>query len=183
MQLTRFVLLSGMQGEVNGNGAGAQPVGHGISGVNGAEFVHTERARFRDVDAMGHVNNAVFLTYIEQARFAFLAEIGAAAGIEDTNRIVVRVEIDFKAPVRLSQEVEIAVRPGRVGTKSFDFDYVLRVDREIVAEAKSVQVAYDYELGQAIAIPDDLRDKLERSRATLEQNQSFSSSLAGGAGR
>jgi acyl-CoA thioester hydrolase len=154
-----------MQGEVHGNGAGAQPTGQGISDVSGAEFVHTERARFRDLDAMGHVNNAVFQTYIEQARFAFLAEIGAAAGIEDTNRIVVRIEIDFKAPVRLGQEVEITVRPGRVGTKSFDLVHVLRVDREIVAEAKSVLVAYDYELGQAIAIPDDLRNKLAPTQA------------------
>jgi acyl-CoA thioester hydrolase len=169
MQLTCFVLLCGMRGEVNGNGAGSRPTAPGISGVSGVEFVHTERARFRDVDAMGHVNNAVFLTYIEQARFAFLAEIGAAAGIEDTNRIVVRIEIDFKAPVRLGQEVEITVRPGRIGTKSFDFDYALRVDGKIVAEAKSVQVAYDYELGQAIAIPDDLRDKLAPARALSRQ--------------
>lgn len=160
MQLTRFVRLSGMQGEGNGNGAKGKSTTAGIPRVTGPEFVHTERTRFRDVDAMGHVNNAVFLTYIEQARFAFLAEIGGWAGLEDTNRIVVRIEIDFKAPVRLGQEVEIRVRPSRVGTKSFDLDYVLRVDGEIVAEAKSVLVAYDYELGQAIAIPDDLRDKL-----------------------
>ena len=163
MQLTRFVHLFGMQIEVKRNGTGAQRIGNGIPGVS--EFIHTERARFRDVDAMGHVNNAVFLTYIEQARFAFLAEIGAAAGIEDTNRIVVRIEIDYKAPVRLGEEVEIAVRPSRIGTKSFDFEYVLRVDGEIVAEAKSVLVAYDHELGKAIVIPDDLREKLGNSHA------------------
>jgi len=152
-----------MQGEVNGNGAGAQPTVDCIPGVRGTEFVHTERARFRDVDAMGHVNNAVFVTYIEQARFAFLAAIGAAAGIDDAKRIIARIEVDFKAPVRLGQAVEIEVSTSRIGTKSFDFDYVLRVDAKIVAEAKSVLVAYDHELGQAILIPDDFREKLERT--------------------
>jgi acyl-CoA thioester hydrolase len=129
--------------------------------VSGGDFVHSERVRFRDLDPMGHVNNAVFLTYIEQARFAFLAEVGAAAGIEDTHMIVARVEIDFKAPVRLGQEIEVSVRASRFGTKSFDFDYTLRVDGEVVAEAKSVQVAYDYERGEPMAVPDAWREKLE----------------------
>src|SRR2546421_594368 len=111
-----------------------------------SDFVHVEPVRFRDLDAMGHVNNAVFLTYIEQARF--LARAGAATGIEDTNMIVARVEIDFKAPVQFGQEVEISVRASRFGAKSFDFEYVLRVGGEVVAEAKSVQVAYDYARGE-----------------------------------
>jgi len=121
---------------------------------------HVEQVRFRDLDPMGHVNNAVFLTYIEQARVAFLAEVGAATGLEDMNIIVARVEIDFKAPVRLGQEVEISVRATRFGTKSFDLDYELRVDGDVVAEAKSVQVAYDYARREAVPLPTDWREKL-----------------------
>jgi len=83
-----------------------------------AAVTHVEQVRFRDLDPMGHVNNAVFLTYIEQARVAFLAEVGAATGLEDMNLIVARVEIDFKAPVRLGQEVEIAVRATRFMSSS-----------------------------------------------------------------
>jgi acyl-CoA thioester hydrolase len=128
--------------------------------VSQGEFTHLEQVRFRDLDPMGHVNNAVFLTYIEQARVAFLAEVGAATGLEQMNMIVARVEIDFKAPVRLGQEIEIAVRATRFGTKSFDLDYVLRVDGEVVAEAKSVQVAYDYERREPIPLPTDWREKL-----------------------
>ena len=124
------------------------------------EFTHLELVRFRDLDPMGHVNNAVFLTYIEQARVAFFAQVGAATKLEHMNLIVARVEIDFKAPVRLGQEVEIAVRASRFGTKSFDFDYVLRVDGEIVAEAKSVQVAYDYERREAVPVPEEWRERL-----------------------
>ena len=121
---------------------------------------HVEQVRFRDLDPMGHVNNAVFLTYIEQARVAFLSEVGAATGLEDMNLIVARVEIDFKAPVRFGQEVEISVRATRFGTKSFDLDYELRVDGEVVAEAKSVQVAYDYDRREAMPLPADWREKL-----------------------
>ena len=125
-----------------------------------AGVTHVEQVRFRDLDPMGHVNNAVFLTYIEQARAALLAEVGAATGLEDMNMIVARVEIDFRAPVRFGQEVEISVHASRFGTKSFDLDYDLRVDGELVAEAKSVQVAYDYARREPVPLPAAWREKL-----------------------
>ena len=124
------------------------------------EFTHVEQVRFRDLDPMGHVNNAVFLTYIEQARFAFFAAVGAATELEDMNLIVARVEIDFKAPVRLGQEVEISVRASRFGTKSFDLEYELRVNSRLVAEARSVNVFYDYGRREPAPIPDDWRRQL-----------------------
>jgi acyl-CoA thioester hydrolase len=128
--------------------------------VSGSDFTHVEQVRFRDLDPMGHVNNAVFLTYIEQARVAFLSQVGAATGLEDMNMIVARVEIDFRAPVRLGQELEISLRTSRFGTKSFDLDYVLRVDGEVVAEAKTVQVAYDYDRREPMPLPAEWREKL-----------------------
>jgi acyl-CoA thioester hydrolase len=131
-----------------------------IRGVSGGDFTHSEQVRFRDLDPMGHVNNAVFLTYIEQARVGFLAEAGTATGLEDLNMIVARIEIDFKAPVRFAQELQISVRASRFGTKSFDLDYVLRVDGEVVAEARSVQVAYDYRRHEPVPLPADWREKL-----------------------
>jgi acyl-CoA thioester hydrolase len=123
-------------------------------------FVHRENVRFRDLDALGHVNNAVFLTYIESARVAFLQHLGAAATLEDMSIIVARIEIDFRAPVGFGEEVEITVRATRFGTKSFDLDYELRVDGKVVAEAKSVLVGYDYAKGETIEIPDEWRERL-----------------------
>ena len=123
-------------------------------------FVHTERVRFRDLDPMGHVNNAVFLTYIESARVAFLQHLGAATTLEDMSIIVARIEIDFRAPVGFGEDVGISVRASRFGGKSFDLDYVLRVGDTVVAEAKSVLVAYDYGKGEAVELPDDWREKL-----------------------
>jgi acyl-CoA thioester hydrolase len=123
-------------------------------------FVHRERVRFRDLDALGHVNNAVFLTYIESARVAFLVDLGAATSLEDMSIIVARIEIDFRAPVGFGEEVEIAVRASRFGGKSFDLDYELRVAGKVVAEAKSVLVGYDYETGETVTIPDEWRERL-----------------------
>ena len=116
-------------------------------------FVHTETVRFRDVDALGHVNNAAYLTYLEQARIAFLASLGA----DQTGMILARAEIDFRAQVGFGERVEVEVRPLRAGTKSFELGYTLRVRGEVVAEARTVLVAYDYATGRTVPVPDAWR--------------------------
>ena len=128
--------------------------------MEGFEFVHRETVRFRDLDAKGHVNNAVYLTYMESARVAFLFRVGAIAGLDDLSFIVARIEIDFRAPVELGECVEVGVRAARFGTKSFDLEYELRADGRLVAEAKSVCVGYDYESGETMPIPEAWREQL-----------------------
>ena len=124
------------------------------------EFVHRETVRFRDVDVMGHVNNAVFLTYIESARVAFLLHLGAATGLENLGIIVARIEIDFRAPLSFGEEVDVGVRATRFGTKSFDLEYELRAGGRVVAQATSVCVGYDYGSGETVPIPDAWRERL-----------------------
>jgi acyl-CoA thioester hydrolase len=119
-------------------------------------FVHSERVRFRDLDALGHVNNAVFATYLEQARIEFLRRFGAT----QQDMILARLEIDFRAPVGFGEDVEIEVRPARVGKKSFGLDYTVRVDERVVAEAKSVLVAYDYQREASVELPARWREAL-----------------------
>ena len=119
-------------------------------------FVHKEIVRFRDLDSLGHMNNAVYATFLEQARIAFLAPLGAQV----TNMILARLEIDFRAQVSQGDEVEIEVTPGRVGTKSFELAYTMRVGETVVAEAKSVLVAYDYQSERSIEIPDEWKERL-----------------------
>ena len=128
--------------------------------MDGFPFVHRERVRYRDLDAFGHVNNAVYLTYLEQARNAFLAHLGLVRRVEDITMILARTEIDFRAQLGLNEDVEIGVRPGRFGTKSFDLEYELRAGGRLVAEAKVVLVGFDYGTGETIAIPDDWRRSL-----------------------
>ena len=82
---------------------------------------------------MGHVNNAVFLTYLEQARSAYLVEHGLAAKLEEIAIILARVEIDFRSPVSYGETVDVELRPGRLGAKSFELEYTLRVGDRVVA--------------------------------------------------
>jgi acyl-CoA thioester hydrolase len=124
--------------------------------VKGYDFVHRETVRFRDVDGMGHVNNAVYLTYLEEARIAYLQPMGA----QPSGMILARAEIDFRAPLSDGDELEIGVRPVRVGTKSFELAYEVRVGEKVAAEAKTVIVSYDYSSGRSVAVPEGWREAL-----------------------
>jgi acyl-CoA thioester hydrolase len=128
--------------------------------VDGFGFVYPERVRFRDLDAMAHVNNAVFLTYLEQARFHFLEHLGLARVEEEPPLILARVEIDFRAPAGFGDTVDVGVRAGHVGTKSFELEFELRVGERLVAEARSVQVGYDYARGATVELAPEWRDAL-----------------------
>jgi acyl-CoA thioester hydrolase len=125
--------------------------------MDGFPFVHRETVRFRDLDGMGHVNNAVFSTYLEEARLAWF---GHDEELPLGDVILARTEIDFRSPVQLGEEVEIGVRPTRLGTKSFDLEYELRASGRVVAEARSVLVGYDYERGESTQIPERWRRRL-----------------------
>ena len=124
--------------------------------MEGFDFVHRDTVRFRDVDSMGHVNNAVYLTYIEDARIAFLRPIGA----DVPQMILARAEVDFRAPLSEGDQLEIGVRPVRVGTKSFELAYEVRVGEKVAAEAKTVIVSYDYSAARAVEVPDHWREAL-----------------------
>ena len=119
--------------------------------------MHRETARFRDLDALGHVNNAVYLTWIETARIEFLRHLGAIERLDEITMILARAEVDFRAQVSFGEEVEIGVRAARFGTKSFDLEYALHVGDRLVADAKTVLVAFDYERNQTIEIPGEWR--------------------------
>ena len=128
--------------------------------MEGYPFVHRETVRFGDVDVMGHANNAVYLTYIESARVAFLLHLGAAPDLENLGIIVARIEIDFRSPLRYGEEVDVGVRASRFGTKSFDLEHELRAGGRVVAQARAVCVGYDYETRETVPIPDSWRDRL-----------------------
>jgi len=124
--------------------------------VSDFPYVHRERVRFRDCDAMGHVNNAVYSTYLEESR------IGVLGGLVDF--ILARVEIDFRAELRAGEQVEVRTRCPRVGTKSFELEHVISADGRVVAEATSVLVSYDYGRGESVPVPDGLRDRLAQGQ-------------------
>lgn len=125
--------------------------------------VEPVQVRFRDLDAMGHVNNAVYLTYLEMGRLAYYRELMGLKRPSDFNFILAHVSIDFRSPVALGETVYVGVRVTRVGRKSFQFAYELREGESarLIAEATSVQVMYDYQHQKPVPIPDEFRRRLE----------------------
>jgi acyl-CoA thioester hydrolase len=134
--------------------------------VDGFPFVLRQDVRFRDLDGMGHVNNAVFLTYMESARIAYLAAHGAGNNPLQ-HLILARMEVDFRSPIALGEQVEVGVRPARLGTKSFELEYEVRADGRLAAEARSVLVGYDYRRGESVEIPAEWREWLAPSEVTV----------------
>jgi acyl-CoA thioester hydrolase len=145
----------------------AQPVRlgeHGASRLSGHSRLYTiarvpefpwvehEHVRFRDCDAMGHVNNAVYSTYLEQAR------IGILGGLEPF--ILARVEIDFRSELRAGERVEVRSRCADLGTKSFRLAHQIWAGDRLVAEAVSVLVGYDYARNASVPITDDVKRRL-----------------------
>jgi acyl-CoA thioester hydrolase len=128
--------------------------------VQGYDFVHREHVRFRDLDAMGHVNNAVFATYVEQARIEYLRSLGVLDGPLYMGMILARLELDFVAPAMPEGEIEIGVRAVRSGKKSFELEYELVQQGRPVARATTVLVAYDYEQARSVPLPETWRDVL-----------------------
>ena len=115
-------------------------------------WIQRERVRFRDCDSMGHVNNAVYSTYLEQARIGILGDLEPF--------ILARVEIDFRAELRSGEDVEVRSRCSRVGTKSFELEHEVWAGDRLVADAKSVLVGYDYEAGTSVPLTKNQRRRL-----------------------
>jgi acyl-CoA thioester hydrolase len=129
-------------------------------------FSHAIEVRFRDCDPMGHVNHAVFLTYLEQARFAYWRALSSTMPGPDAGIIIARAECDFRAPILMGDPIEVRLWVSAIGRSSFTLDYeiVRRPDDRVVASARTVIVAYDYTAGRSIPIPDDMRARLEAGR-------------------
>jgi acyl-CoA thioester hydrolase len=128
--------------------------------MDGFDFVHREPVRFRDLDGMGHVNNAVYLTYMESARLAYFRSLGLGRNPLE-GLILARAEVDFRSPIELGEEVEVGSRAARIGTKSFDLEQEVRADGRLAAEGKFVLVAYDYTTATSRELPAEWRERLE----------------------
>lgn len=128
-----------------------------------AHFTCPIEVRFRDVDAFRVVNNAVYFTYLEQARIAFWRQMLGRQGLDGLDFIVARAECDYRRPLTFGEAVEAGIRVGVVGRTSFTLDYELRspAGETVYATARTVQVAYDFERSRPRPLPDELRQKLE----------------------
>ncbi|MFN8006087.1 MAG: thioesterase family protein [Terriglobia bacterium] len=119
--------------------------------------------RFRDLDAFGHVNNAVFLTYFEVARMHYWKSVFGENPYLDIRFLVVRAECDYRVQARLGDLLRIAVRVSLLKNSSFVFDYQVThsVSGSLVAEGKTVQVFFDHETQRSRPIPSEVRAKIK----------------------
>ena len=114
--------------------------------------------RFRDLDAMGHVNNAVYATYVEQARATYFREALDLA-LEDVQSVIATLSIDYRRPITSEQDVAVHLRIPELGESSVHMAYEIYADGEVAATADSVQVIVDDD-GTPRPIPATLRDRI-----------------------
>jgi acyl-CoA thioester hydrolase len=123
-----------------------------------AVFEHQVSVRWRDVDGLGHVNHAVFLTYLEEGRDAFYVQTLG----RDPHYVVVRVEIDMRAEVRYTdRQLRVLIEVERVGTTSLTTrETILTPAGVTAAEARVVSVLWDAGARKPTAFAADERARL-----------------------
>lgn len=129
-----------------------------------AAFVHQVDVRWRDTDALGHVNHVVFLTYLEEARDAFYARVLGS----DPIYVVVRLEVDLSAEVRYEdRRVRVHVAVERLGTTSLTTRETIRTSAgQVAARARVVTVRWDAASRQPVPFSAAEREQLTAAQAS-----------------
>ena len=122
-------------------------------------FSTATEVRWRDLDAMNHVNNAVYFTYLEQGRVHYLRDLSlVSSNPADIGFILAEAHCQFRSPLKLGERVTIRVRISDLGRSSFVFHYRMEgCDGRLVAEARTTQVRYDYQEERSVALSDEWR--------------------------
>lgn len=130
-------------------------------------YVEKVPVRFRDLDALGHVNNAVYITYLEIARLSYYRHVMGQSNPE-LGLIIARVACDYRSPALLGETVLVHCGTTAIGNSSMTMAYRLtdEASGRLIAEAESVQVAYDYEANRPIPVPESLRQAINAFEGT-----------------
>jgi len=149
-------------GEIAGAGRWGEPYGGTLPSSPAKVFETDLQLRFGDTDAMGHVNNAKIVTYLETGRMRFFAEVLGAERVEDIQFILAEVSCRYRLPILLHDRVRIRMRVTDVSRSAFRFRYEIvdRGDGRVFVEAESVQVMYDYATGRPRPIDDAFLGKV-----------------------
>ena len=135
--------------------------------MDGYRVVFEHEVLFRDLDAMGHVNNVAFLAFMEDARMQYWKALRKAHGLKGINFILADVTCRYLSPAYLGETLVIGIRARNLGNKSYQFEYRMeeKASGRLVTEGRSVQVMYDYKQKQSVSIDANMRDAV----ASLEQ--------------
>jgi acyl-CoA thioester hydrolase len=112
--------------------------------------------RFRDLDALGHVNNAVYFTYMEMARVEYFKQLGLMVDeFPSPFFIIAEATCQFKVPILMTMPLSLRVRVSRLGNSSFDMEYqfIDTTDGRLLASGRTVQVMFDYASGRTVPLP------------------------------
>ncbi len=123
-------------------------------------FTTSVDVRFRDLDTMGHVNNALYATYLEEARSAYYRDV-IGQSLPEVDTVLAHLSIDFRAPIELEDTATVLLTVPELGGSSIPMDYEVRTDEDLAATAETVQVVWDREVGGSKPIPEDWRDRIE----------------------
>jgi acyl-CoA thioester hydrolase len=131
-------------------------------------FVHTERVRFGDLDAMRHLNNVVFLRYFETARIAFIRSLlpthdPASPEAERFGLIFAECHINYRSPVYFDEEVAVECAIGEVRRSAFQVTFAMRVGERLAAEGYGWLVGFDYVAEKSTPLPDTFKQVLEQA--------------------
>lgn len=132
------------------------------------KLVHTMRiaVRWGDMDAMGHVNNAVYFRYIETARLAWLDQIGALPDPAGVGPVLISAQCSFLKQLKYPAEIEITSYVGPPGRSSFVMSHEIRVvsadgqAEQLHAEGAAKIVWVDFEAEKSVCLPDEIRGLL-----------------------
>jgi len=123
-------------------------------------FEHEVTVRYSDLDTYGHVNNAVYGTYCEEARVAYVAEVLDVESVDDFPAVVASLSIDFRASVTEPTAVDVRVWTVELGESSLTLAYELEQDGRLVAEAETTVVAIDPATRDTRALPEEWRERV-----------------------
>ncbi|MDP3186816.1 MAG: thioesterase family protein [Anaerolineales bacterium] len=128
-------------------------------------FHYPIQVRYGDLDPQGHVNNAKYLTYFEQARVHYLLRLGLfdkGQSFTNIGIILAEVRVTFLAPLQYGTDVRIGMRISRLGNKSMTAEYTLMdaASNKELATGSAVLVGYDYRTSETIPIPEEWREKI-----------------------
>ena len=123
-------------------------------------FTMPVEVRFRDTDGLGHVNNAVYLSYFESVRVKYGLQLVDGKELQDIHFILGEATVRYRKPIFFGDEIIAAVRVSRIGSKSFTMQYELRRGAEVVTTGSTELVWYDYENDRSILIPDTFKQRV-----------------------
>jgi acyl-CoA thioester hydrolase len=130
------------------------------------KFFHPVEVRYGDLDPQGHLNNAKYLTFFEQARVEYLINLGLFTkdqSFMDIGVIIADAHITFLAPIRFGDQIKVGVRTSKFGNKSMTVEQniVDNITGKELAKGEIVMAAFDYRNKKTISIPDEWRNKIK----------------------